>query len=59
MLLGCVQFITSVRRRWPVVHRRGGRVYVGSAILTAFAGLGYIVLNGTVGGAVTDVGFGQ
>lgn len=58
MLLGCVQFITPLRRRWPVVHRLIGRVYVCSAILTAFGGLGYIVLNGTVGGAVMDVGFG-
>ncbi|MCF6385647.1 DUF2306 domain-containing protein [Mycobacterium sp. MBM] len=58
MVLGCVQFLTVVRRRWPVVHRLIGRVYLTSAILTAVGGLGYIVLNGTVGGVIMDVGFG-
>lgn len=58
MVLGGVQLITAVRRRWPVVHRWMGRGYVGLAMLTAVGGLGYIVLNGTVGGVVMDVGFG-
>ena len=58
MVLGCVQFITVLRRRRPVVHRWIGRAYVGSAMVTAVGGLGYIVLNGTVGGAVMDLGFG-
>lgn len=58
MVMGCVQFVTVVRRRWPVVHRCIGRAYVGSAVLTAAGGLGYIALNGTIGGAVMDLGFG-
>ncbi|MCV7287869.1 DUF2306 domain-containing protein [Mycolicibacterium wolinskyi] len=58
MVLGCVQFVTVARRRWPVVHRVIGRAYVSSAMLAAVGGLGYIVLNGTVGGAVMDLGFG-
>lgn len=58
MLLGCVQFITPMRRRWPVIHRMTGRVYVCAAMLTALGGLGYIVLNGTVGGAIMNIGFG-
>ncbi|MCV7181146.1 DUF2306 domain-containing protein [Mycolicibacterium murale] len=58
MVLGCVQLIPVIRTRWPVVHRWIGRLYVATAILTAIGGLGFIVLQRTVGGIVMDVGFG-
>ncbi|KLI64449.1 DUF2306 domain-containing protein [Aurantiacibacter marinus] len=57
LLLGPVQFIGAVRRRWPRMHRIIGRTYVASALLTAIGGLVFISLRGTVGGPLMSVGF--
>jgi hypothetical protein len=57
-MLGCIQLMGGVRKRWPAVHRWIGRVYVTAAILAGAGGLTFIVANGTIGGAVMDVGFG-
>lgn len=58
MVLGCVQLLPFLRERWPALHRWNGRIYVALATLTAVGGLGFIVLQGTVGGAVMNIGFG-
>lgn len=58
MVLGCIQLVNAVRRRWPRMHRWIGRIYVALAVLTALGGLGFIVLQGTIGGAVMNIGFG-
>lgn len=58
MVLGCVQLSSVVRARWPRLHRWSGRVYVAMATLTALGGLGFIVLQGTVGAGAMNVGFG-
>lgn len=58
MVLGCIQLVPVIRTRWPVVHRWVGRLYVGTAVLTAVGGLGFIVLQRTVGGIMMDIGFG-
>ncbi|WP_375431825.1 DUF2306 domain-containing protein [uncultured Friedmanniella sp.] len=58
LVLGCVQLITRVRQRYPAVHRVLGRVYVTASLLAGVGGLGFILVKGTVGGAVMDVGFG-
>ena len=58
LVLGVSQLIRQVRHRWPRVHRLAGRLYVGGCLLAAIGGLAYILLVGTVGGPVMDVGFG-
>lgn len=58
LLLGPVQFIAPLRRRLPSLHRVLGRIYVASAALAGLGGLAFILVRGTVGGRVMDVGFG-
>jgi hypothetical protein len=58
LVLGCIQLMGGVRRRWPAVHRWTGRVYVTAAFLAGMGGLTFILTNGTIGGTVMDVGFG-
>ncbi len=38
LLLGGVQFIGTVRRQWPRLHRKVGKVYVGLILLVAAPG---------------------
>jgi hypothetical protein len=59
LVLGCIQLMGGVRRRWPAVHRWTGRVYVTAAFLAGVGGLTFILTNGTIGGTVMDVGFGS
>ncbi len=56
-VLALFQSIGALRRRWPRLHRLGGRVVVVLALLTALGGLVYIALKGTVGGAGMSAGF--
>ncbi|WP_454830883.1 DUF2306 domain-containing protein [Pseudoxanthomonas wuyuanensis] len=58
LLLGPIQLIGGVRRSVPRLHRWLGRVYVVSAGLAGLGGLVFILVKGTVGGRVMDVGFG-
>lgn len=58
LLLGPVQLLGSVRRRFPAFHRWSGRVYAAAAVTAGAGGLGYIALKGTVGGLVMNLGFG-
>jgi uncharacterized membrane protein len=57
LLLGGLQLIGAIRRRWPVLHRWVGRVYVTAAVLTGLGGLLFIAVKGTVGGTAMDIGF--
>lgn len=57
LVLGFVQLIEGLRRRYPIVHRWLGRVYVFAALLTATGGLVFIAVKGTIGGLVMDIGF--
>lgn len=57
LLLGPIQLLSSVRERWPRLHRVAGRIYVASAILTGLGGLVFIVLRGTVGGPMMSMSF--
>lgn len=58
LLLGPVQLIGAVRRRWPRIHRYLGRVYVCTAGVAGLGGLGFIVTQGTIGGGPMNLGFG-
>jgi uncharacterized membrane protein len=57
LVFGCIQLIGALRDRYPALHRALGRVYVTAALLAGIGGLGYILIKGTVGGPVMDVGF--
>lgn len=58
LVLGFVQLIGALRRRFPAVHRWVGRVYVAASLLAGVGGLAFILTKGTIGGLVMDVGFG-
>lgn len=58
LLLGPVQLIGRVRRRWPGFHRWTGRLYAGCALAAGLGGLAFILSAGTIGGAWMNVGFG-
>lgn len=58
LILGSIQLIGSLRQRFPTFHRWVGRIYVSACLLTAIGGLIFIVINGTIGGIVMDIGFG-
>lgn len=56
--LAPVQLYLGLRQRWPGLHRATGYLLTGMALLTGVGGLVYILLRGTIGGWVMDVGFG-
>lgn len=58
LLAGPVQLLSAVRDRVPALHRWTGRVYVACAMVAGIGGLTFIVLKGTIGGTVMDLGFG-
>ncbi len=58
LILGCIQLIGRVRSRWPALHRWLGRIYVSAALLAGLGGLTFILVVGTIGGPMMDVGFG-
>jgi uncharacterized membrane protein len=58
LLLGPVQLIAELRRRWPAIHRWLGRIYVLAAGLAGLGGLGFILSKGTLGGGPMNAGFG-
>jgi hypothetical protein len=41
--IGPFQFIAAIRRRYPAAHRAMGRVYLAGAVLSMFAGIGYLL----------------
>lgn len=56
ILTGPFQFLASVRRRWPAVHRWLGRMYLGFGVL--FGGLAGLYMSAfAFGGLVSSVGF--
>ena len=57
LILGCIQLIQSVRVKYPALHRWLGRVYVLASLLTAIGGLIFILVKGTIGGWVMNIGF--
>ncbi len=55
--LAVLQWAGPIRARWPVIHRLSGRILAPLAVLTGVAGLIYILLRGTIGGPIMNVGF--
>ncbi|WP_420136831.1 DUF2306 domain-containing protein [Sphingomonas sp.] len=58
LLLGPIQLVRPFRDRFRTAHCWMGRVYVGAAALAGAGGLIFILLRGTVGGTVMNIGFG-
>ncbi|ESQ09879.1 MAG TPA: DUF2306 domain-containing protein [Chromatiaceae bacterium] len=57
LLLGSIQLIEAVRNRWIGLHRLVGRIYLIASLLTAIGGILFILLHGTIGGPVMNIGF--
>lgn len=57
LILGNIQLLPGIRRRYPAVHRWLGRVYAGISMVTASGGLIFIILHGCVGGITMNIGF--
>ncbi len=55
LLLGPIQFVPAVRRRWPRFHRALGRGYLAGIVLGGVAGLWMARL--AYGGPVAQLGF--
>lgn len=58
LILGSIQLAEALRVRYSAFHRWVGRVYVCACLLAALGGLSFIILKGTIGGTVMNVGFG-
>ncbi|HOY16057.1 MAG TPA: DUF2306 domain-containing protein [Haliscomenobacter sp.] len=57
LILGSIQLISTVRKRYPAFHRWVGRLYVLSSVFAGLGGLTFIFIKGTIGGTVMDIGF--
>lgn len=57
LILGSIQFLNRFRVNYPKAHRLLGKIYIGASFLTALGGLTFIIVSGTIGGAVMNVGF--
>lgn len=58
LVLGSIQLIKSFRESYPLVHRLLGLIYVFACFIAGIGGLAFILLEGTIGGVVMDIGFG-
>jgi uncharacterized membrane protein len=56
LLLGVVQLLPVVRRRWPTVHRWIGRIYVIGCLAGGVSGL--VLSAGVSAGPIAAAGFG-
>lgn len=58
LILGSIQLIDAIRIKYLTFHRWVGRIYVVASILVSIGGLTFIVVKGTIGGMVMNIGFG-
>lgn len=57
LILGCVQLLDFIRRKYLPLHKAIGYVYITSSFLAAIGGLSFVLVRGTIGGTVMDIGF--
>ncbi len=57
LVLGSIQLVEAIRVRYSAFHKWVGRVYVVASLLAALGGMTFIVVRGTIGGAVMNAGF--
>ena len=58
LILGSIQLIDAIRNRYPSFHRWVGRVCILASVFAGLGGLSFILIKGTIGGTVMDLGFG-
>ena len=58
LLLGNIQLLPVVRKKAPKVHRWCGRIYVTCAFLAGLFGTLYVIVHGTAGKTIQNIGFG-
>ena len=58
LLMGNIQILSVVRKKAPNVHRWCGRIYVSCAFLAGLFGTLYVLVHGTAGKTVQNIGFG-
>ncbi|MEI9814854.1 MAG: DUF2306 domain-containing protein [Acidobacteriota bacterium] len=56
LMTGPVQFVRSLRQKWPAIHRWLGRLYVAGCIVGGLTGL--ILAFGASTGPISTAGFG-
>jgi len=57
LLIGPLNFIGAIRRRWPRLHRWNGRIYIAGCLIGGAGGL--IIAFGSFAGPIATVGFGS
>lgn len=57
LMLGCIQLMEGIRKRYPKLHRWLGKIYILASIFAGLGGLTFIFTKGTVGGTIMDIGF--
>ena len=58
IILGAIQLMGPIRKRFPAFHRWTGRLYVTCSTMTAVGGFTYIVMgSGCIGGKTMDIAF--
>ncbi|MGB1252156.1 MAG: DUF2306 domain-containing protein, partial [Candidatus Promineifilaceae bacterium] len=57
LILGSIQFVDRLRVDYPKAHRVLGKIYLVASFLTAVGGLTFILVSGTIGGGVMNIGF--
>lgn len=55
LVLGPLQFVAAIRKRYPAIHRVTGRLYVAAVAIGAPAG--FMLALGTTSGPVAAIGF--
>lgn len=58
IILGAIQLVAPIRKRFPMFHRWTGRVYITCSTMTAVGGLLFIWTgHGCIGGPTMDIAF--
>ncbi len=55
VVLGGLQLIPAIRRRWPAFHRWSGRSYLFAAVILSLGGLYLIWIRDSLSGLVNDI----
>ncbi len=57
LLFGFFQIRSDIRKKYPIIHKWSGRIYIIGCNLASSGGLYYVFQNGTVGGTSMDIAF--
>lgn len=57
LILGCIQLIDKLREKFLNFHKWVGILYILASLIAAIGGLTFILVKGTIGGTIMDIGF--